>query len=306
MSFLRPVPHDARAVPRARLDPFSRWSWRTFGRRARALPDPKLEEDLGRAHWRFTPEEYRAVAIGATVVAAAGALLGALAVLFFARNALGAPLSSLLAIALVLGVPASVYAVVRDLPNSRALSRRTAISRELPAALHFVAVMSCADVPVDEIFRELAAQPLYGEVCAEAAWIVRDIDLLGVDVLSALGTAARRSPSAPCAEFLQGIVTTAESGGDLHSYFLAQADRLERERSVKARGEIDRLGTYAEAYVTIAVAFPLFLLVLLSVFTLIAGGAEGLLGYIWLTALLLIPAVEIAFGLLFRSVGADP
>lgn len=288
-----------------RLRGFSRWSWAAFGRRLRGPADPKTEEGLAQAHWRLTPDEYRGIQLGSTVLAAVAALVGTMLGLLFA-GAHVTPLFSLgLGVGLVGATAASVYVVVGDLPHSRALTRGKEIGRDLPSAVHFIAAMSCADVPVDDTFRELAAQSLYGEVAAEASWIVRDLDLLGADILSALRAAARRSPSAPLTEFLQGVVTTAESGGDLRSYFLAQADRFERERSVRARSEIERLGTYAEAYVTVAVAFPLFLLVMLAIFTLIEGSAGGLLLFVWVTALGIIPAAEIAFAFVFRSLAED-
>ena len=50
-----------------------------------------------------------------------------------------------------------------------------------------------------------------------------------------------------------------------------------------------------------AVAFPLFLLVLLTVFTLIEGTSSGLVVLVWLTAVVLIPAAEAAFALIFQS-----
>ncbi len=292
-----------RAGGGSRLTVFDRWAWKIFGRK---------EEDAGaaydaltRAHWLRTPGEFRAYALLLTVVIslAAAAVAGVVADLLFRWMS---PLG-IVGVALgCAGVAGGLgYAFVSDLPNSRALARRQGIDRHLPRALGFVAAMSCADVPLDEIFRDLAGQAIYGEVANEAAWIVRDTDLLGQDILSAVRAAVRRSPSPGWEEFLQGLVTTAESGGDLRSYFLAQADRYERDGAVRVQSQLERLGTYAEAYVTVAVAFPLFLLVILTVFTLIEGTADHLLTLVWLTALGIIPAAEIAFGVLFRRLGED-
>ena len=61
--------------------------------------------------------------------------------------------------------------------------------------MSFVSAMSSADVNIDQIFKELGRQKIYGEVAEEAAWITRDTELLGVDILTAIRNGAQRSPS---------------------------------------------------------------------------------------------------------------
>ena len=284
-----------------RLNAFERWAWAAFGPHLRPSNDARLGEALLRAHWRATAEEFRATRLG--IAAVTGAVLTALTfgVLLLPRGTFGSAID--LPVALVVGVVGALgaYAVVSLLPSSRAGDRGRAIDRSLGNAMNFLAALSCADLPVDALFRELADQGLYGEVAAEAAWIVRDCDLLGLDILSALRAGARRSPSVRWQEFLQGVVTTAESGGELRPYLLAQAERFERMEGVVARGQLERLGVLAEAYVAVAVAFPLFLLVLLTVFTLIEGSSSRLILFVWLTALLVIPAAELGFAAVFQS-----
>lgn len=288
---------------RPRLTRFDRWAGKAFGRGAGTTGT--ADDALARAHWLRTPDEFRASTLLLTTVIALAAGVASAVVADLALRSMGVLVVAGVALAAAGLAGGLGYVVVSDLPNSRALARRQGIDRHLPRALGFVAAMSCADVPLDEIFRELSHQPIYGEVASEAAWIVRDTDLLGRDILSAVRDATHRSPSPGWEEFLQGLVTTSESGGDLRSYFLAQADRYERDGMVRVQGQLERLGTYAEAYVTVAVAFPLFLLVILTVFTLIEGAANHLLTFVWLTALGIIPAAELAFGLLFRRLGED-
>lgn len=291
----------ARSDP-PRLNIFERWAWAAFGRRMKDTPSVRLADDLQRARWRITPEEFRATGVAVTVVAALALVVVALALdLVLLPASLGVLPRLLVGVTLVLGGTAGAYATFSVLPSSRSADRGRAIDRSLGPALNFVAALSCADVPVDTIFRELAEQELYGVVATEAAWIVRDCDALGLDILSALRSEARSSHSTRFQEFLQGVVTTAESGGELRPYFLGQAERFEREGSVVAQGQLERLGVFAEAYVAVAVAFPLFLLVLLTVFTLIEGTSTGLVLLVWVTALIVIPAAELGFAAIFRT-----
>ena len=284
-----------------RLGRFERWAWWTFGRRLAPSSDLRLADDLIRGHWRVTPEEFRAVRVATTLLAGAGFLALGFTLVVLLEPVLGVETAILLGIGVDALGTAGTYAFLSTLPRSRAAERGRAIDRSLGPALNFVAALSCADVTVDVIFRELASQELYGEVASEAAWIVRDCDALGLDILTALRTEARHSPSVRFQEFVQGVVTTAESGGDFRRYFLAQAERFEREGATVAQGQLERLGVFAEAYVAVAVAFPLFLLVLLTVFTLIEGTSTGLVVAVWFTALVVIPAAEVGFAAVFRS-----
>ena len=72
--------------------------------------------------------------------------------------------------------------------------------------MSFISAMASADVNIDVIFKELASQPIYGEIKNEAEWITRDTELLGIDILTAISKAAQRTPSTKFQEFLQGVV----------------------------------------------------------------------------------------------------
>lgn len=285
-----------------RLTAFQRWAWRIFGRRAERAPaDELLEQKLLQAHIGLTAPEYLAFVfagtlVGAIVSAGGGAVL---TVELLPRE----PTLVAFGLGVLLGVagPALAYLTLSLEPASRARQRGHAIDRQLGSAVNFVSAMSCADVRVDEIFRELAEQPLYGEVAEEATWIARDTDLLGIDVLTALREAARRSPSRPFQEFLQGVVATAESGGDLKPYFLNKSEQYEREGGIASQQGLERMGVFAEAFVTVAVAFPLFLIVILAVFSMIDGANPSLIVILWATVLGLIPATQLAFGVISHS-----
>jgi len=293
---------SGRGPGRPRLTAFERWAWKVFGRRAaRAPPNEALDQRLLQAHiGRTAPEHLALVSAGTLVGAAASVALGGI---LFWRLSVDEPA----ALAIVLGAlvafagTALTYLALSFEPASRARQRGEAIDRQLSSAVNFVSAMSCADVRVDEIFRELAEQPLYGEVAEEATWIARDTDLLGTDILTALHRAARRSPSRRFQEFLQGVVATTESGGDLKPYFLNKSEQYEREGAISSQQGLERMGIFAEAFVTVAVAFPLFLIVILAVFSMVDGTNPALILILWATVLGLIPAIQLAFGVISHA-----
>jgi archaeal flagellar protein FlaJ len=185
--------------------------------------------------------------------------------------------------------------VLQSAPGSKAKSRGKDIDRRISSAMSFVSAMASADVNLDAIFRELARQKVYGEVAEEAAWITRDTELLGVDILTAVRNGAARTPSKRFQDFLQGVVTTATSGGQLKPYFLVKAEQYEAENKLEMLQRVETMGLLAETYVTVVVAFPLFLVIIIAIFAIIGGGGSFLMEILWAIVGLMIPLSQFGF-----------
>jgi flagellar protein FlaJ len=278
------------------LTGFQRWCWQTFrGRVLAKPPDPSLEENLLKAHMRIRADEYMATVYGTTVVAGVALAVAGIAVyVFLSFLGLGL-LALLLALALPLGVTPLVFVVMPGHPAGVAKARGRKIDRKISAAMSFVSAMSSADVNVDQIFKELARQKIYGEVAEEAAWITRDTELLGFDILTALRNGAARSPSKRFQDFLQGVVTTATSGGQLKPYFLLKAEQYEQENKLEMLSRVETLGLLAETFVTVVVAFPLFLVIIIAIFSVIGGGGSFMIDILWVLVGLMIPMMQFGF-----------
>ena len=270
------LPAGARPV-HVKLTPFEEFSWRFMGAAAKArAPDPQLEEDLLRGHMRIRPEEYLAYVYTSTVVTVIASLIfaGILSTLVILR---GLPLLflALLPPAAIILPPLMAFGYLRGAPKGRAKDRARRIDKKITSSMNFISAMASAEVPVDLIFRELAKQKIYGEVAAEAEWITRDTELLGVDILNAIKNGAKRTPSVKMQDFLQGVVTTSTSGGQLKPYFLVKAEQFEREDKLEMRKRMETLGLLAESFVTVVVAFPLFLVVIMAIMALISKASAG-------------------------------
>jgi len=181
-------------------------------------------------------------------------------------------------------------------PASMAKKRGHKIDKRISGSMSFISAMASADVPVDVIFKELSKQTVYGEVAREAEWITRDTELLGLDILSAIRTAASRSPSSKFQDFLQGVVTTSTSGGQLKPYFLVKAEQFEKEDRLEMRKRMETLGMLAESFVTVVVAFPLFLVVIMAIMALITKGSSGfVVTLLYVVVGLMIPLSQFGF-----------
>jgi flagellar protein FlaJ len=277
------------------LTPFQQWAWRTFRNRVTAKPvDPNLDENLVKAHMRIRGDEYLAFCLAATVVAAAALTVGGIvvAIVFYSLIGIG---GIILGAILPLGGTFMVNLLLKAAPGGKARSRGKDIDKRISSAMSFVSAMASADVNIDAIFRELARQRIYGEVAEEAAWITRDTELLGVDILTALRNGAARTPSKRFQDFLQGVVTTATSGGQLKPYFLVKAEQYEQENKLELLKRVETMGLLAETFVTVVVAFPLFLVIIIAIFAIIGGGGEFLVEMLWAIVALMIPLSQAGF-----------
>ncbi len=277
------------------LTAFQRWAWRRFGARVTAQePNLLLEENLVKAHMRVRADEYLATVYATTLVtgiatAVIAAGLGALLLLH------GDVVFGSLAVLLpIIATPATFF-LLSGTPGSNAKSRGTKIDRKIGPAMSFVSAMASADVNIDQIFKELGRQKIYGEVAEEAAWISRDTELLGVDILTAIRRGAQRTPSKKFQDFLQGVVTTATSGGQLKPYFLLKAEQFEREHKLEIQQRVETMGLLAETFVTVVVAFPLFLVIIIAIFAIIGGGGAFMLDILWAIVLAMIPLSQLGF-----------
>ncbi|MCI4336805.1 MAG: type II secretion system F family protein [Thermoplasmata archaeon] len=318
----RPVRVKRGAQPtHSPLSGFQQWAWRTFRDKVTARPpDPVLEENLVKAHMRIRADEYLAQVYGTTIIATAVlAVLGILLAFLLAVPAYDSAASAAMAagtstsfgsvvinaplvfvgIALAVLLPIAGWFMIppllRGAPGSRAKSRGRQIDLRISQAMSFVSAMASADVNIDAIFKELATQTIYGEVAGEAAWITRDTELLGVDILTAIKNGAIRTPSKRFQDFLQGVVTTATSGGQLKPYFLTKAEQYERENKLEMLQRVETMGLLAETFVTVVVAFPLFLVIIIAIFAIIGGGGAFMITVLWLIVGGMIPVSQAGF-----------
>jgi len=116
-------------------------------------------------------------------------------------------------------IPIVIGMVYIQLPTSKAKSRGKNIDRHLPYVANFVNTMSAAGISPSEIFGTLAGIELYGEVQKEAKKITTEIELMGIDMITALKNAIVISPSKKFKEFIQGIIGVVQSGSELAPYF---------------------------------------------------------------------------------------
>lgn len=264
------------------------------GRRERYA---KLREDLLRARIFVPVERWLSKAVFYSIIAAVGVVAGYIIMKYLILSLLSEFSLGLidLLVSTFFAVIAfvSTYSGFRVYPRIRAWERKGKINLNLPYAIGYISAMASIGVYPYTIFKKLSeADETYGEVSNELKLLVRDVELLGFDFITALKKLIATTPSVKMRSFLQGAVTTALSGGEMGTYFINTATEYMEERRKEYEQFIDTLGIFAEFYVIGMVAAPLLLVVVLSIMVFLGGASlEGLGAIIYLV----IPLGSLAF-----------
>jgi flagellar protein FlaJ len=206
----------------------------------------------------------------------------------------GLPVLALL-FALGLTSVGAIYGWAFQGPRVKAYMRGERIDEQLPFAVNYMASMAKADVTPEQIVDNLSRQPVYGEVTAEAQRIRRDVEGLNLDLVTALQRASDRAPSPTFHDFLQGFMMAVSAGGSLEGFLDTKAEQFMANLSQDQEAFLETLGVVAESYVTVVLAGPLFVIVLLTVLVLF-GAADTFsldLGYVLM--LLIVPLANVGF-----------
>ncbi len=197
-------------------------------------------------------------------------------------------------------IPYGAYKYNKGGAAREAKRRGDMIEKYLPYAASYTAAMSAANATPGKIFRSLAMnKEIYGDVADDAAMIYRDITLLGYDLISAMKLSVDRAASVWLTEFFQGMVGTLTAGGQLKLFFLNRAEHYMRENRTRLGVFLESIALLAESYIVVAVAMPLFLIVMLVIMFWVSGsGAQMSEGMLYGIVLGFIPMIHVAYAIL--------
>jgi flagellar protein FlaJ len=192
----------------------------------------------------------------------------------------------------------AVYKTFLLYPAIMAGDRKRNIDTLLPYAVNYMSAMSGAGVLPVDLFRSLANNSIYGQVSVEFRYLVRDLEVLGYDLVTAMKNLSATTPSVMLQDFLQGAITVVTSGGQVETYFQVKAGQYLQENRQNQKEFLETLGLLGETYVTAFVAGPLFLIVVMSIMS-IMGSAQMVFLYLIIYAL--IPVGSIMYVILISS-----
>ncbi len=252
-----------------------------------------LRPSLLRSGRKISFEAYVSlVFLTATIAFGCGTLVSLVIGIVFSANLL--PML-LLGFGVGLLAAAVTFGVTYAYPSIAADGRKRQLDEELSYSISHMAILASAGLQPERVMRSLAEGETKSVIAEESSTIIRDIDLLGQDLLGAMSAARERSPSKYFGDFLEGFIATTRSGGDLKKYLLSSATELMEIRRIMGKQLVDTLGMLAEMYVSMLVVFPLILLIMFSVMGLVGGnvGGFGVFTIVALVTYALIPLLAI-------------
>ena len=145
------------------------------------------------------------------------------------------------------------------------------IEELLPDAIMHLSTLSTTGLPYYKMFKIMSLIEEYGEVTKVFKRISTNVEVYGMDFLEALKEEADKTPSPHLKEVFYGILTVIKSGGDMSAFLLNKAHDLMRLKEQKEKEYVDTLSMIAELYVTLLIAGPLMVIIILSVIGMIAS-----------------------------------
>ena len=132
------------------------------------------------------------------------------------------------------------------------------------ASMH-MATIAGTGVPSFMIFEMMGNFPEYGEISKECKRISRNIRFFGYDMMTTLSETAARTPSTSFKDLLWGLVSVIRTGGDSRRFLVEKSRQyLDKQKNVE-REYLENLSIMAELYITLFVAGPVLLVIMLTI-----------------------------------------
>lgn len=272
----------------------SKLAFQIFGRWVRKRKYGMLQRELRRAGMAISADLYVCTAMLSALMAFIGIIVMGIT---FALLFMGA-LSPLVLAVIFIFAPVIGFVAYRFLlfyPGMIAKNRAYKIDLTLPNTIGFIHAMSRSGANVVDIFRELSTRPDAGELRNEARVLMRDVEYLGHDPLTALRNLAQSTPSRRFKEFLEVLTPIAETGGDMTAYFASKWTEYQEDARADQGKFVSTLELYSELYITLIMLMPLLMLLVFALLGPMGGFSNT---WLYLVAYIMIPVGAVAFMIL--------
>jgi len=167
------------------------------------------------------------------------------------------------------------FGLLQMIPAIRVKNRSAKLIEEIPHFIGYMSTLATSGLTLEGIFKAIAKEDTDEDIVKDARFIVRNIDILGMDLISAIKDLVHRTPSGPYSELLEGAIVTVQSGGDLKEYFNATAKVQLEEKKMLMQKTTESLGSVAEIYTILLIVFPLLAVIMLSIMGIMSPSLAG-------------------------------
>jgi archaellum biogenesis protein FlaJ (TadC family) len=149
------------------------------------------------------------------------------------------------------------------------------IERNLVYITNYLAIMESGGATSEEMFTSLAKVGNVFGIEQSGEHVMRSVDLLGKDIIAAMDYESTRTPSREYGGFLQGFIATVHKGGDLKAYLASMSEKQIENRKRLLNRLVTKMNFMAEVFIIAIVAFPIVMMVLLTVMESVGGQVLG-------------------------------
>ncbi len=234
-----------------------------------------LKNKLEKAKIRIYPETYISLMLLLAVMTIPVSVAAGLIFYFF----------GFMPMLFLLPFPLYILVAFLFIPMNKASDRATGLEREMPFAAAYISVMASGGIAPYTSFKRLSGVDLMPAMQGEAREILKDVEIFGVDPLSALEIAARKNPLDIFSDFLSGYASTVIIGGDIGHFLERKAEDIFKTRALRVKAAAERLGMLLETFIIVMVMMSLCFYILFSVDAIYSTGASLYSGIILYTYL---------------------
>ena len=260
-----------------RIEPWV-YSYRLLGKAVKPLLPhfEDLHNSLREAGVKISFSAYVSMMLFSSILAFTASLI-ILPLAFFILNVPLNPTSGILVLLISLSSGIITLLVIYSYPKVKASARKNPIELNLTYILNFFTLLSSSNVPPRSIFRALASIGTLKSVQKEFRDIVRDVEIFGRDLLSAIVDNMKYTPSKSLRDILNGYVATIRTGGDPTEFLRLSTENAMKDRMIKLDRMLESLSALAEIYIMVLVAMPLLFVVMFATFGMLGGESSGMM-----------------------------
>ncbi len=194
----------------------------------------------------------------------------------------------------------TVFGLIYSLPYFQADTRHVCIDKSMLSSVTYMYALTKGGMSIYDVFRSLSTYThIFGASSEEISYIVRDMDYLGKDFISALTSAKERTPSELFKDFIDGLILVSSSKA-IVEYIKNKSEQYQNMAELANKNFLKRLDVLAEVYVTVMVAGPLFIMTTLVVLQLLRPASAQIL---YLLIYVVTPLATLLFLVLLDTVG---
>jgi flagellar protein FlaJ len=202
-----------------------------------------------------------------------GAIMGFVVSQFI--NIQPAVIGMLLPIISGLALMGMTFGILQMIPPIRVKNRAAKLLEEIPHFIGYMSTLATSGLSLEDIFKAISKEETDEDIVKDSRFIVRNIEILGMDLVTAIKDLINRTPSGPYSELLEGAIVTTQSGGDLKEYFNATAKVQLEEKKMLLQKTTESLGSVAEIYTILLIVFPLLAVIMLSIMGIMSPDLAG-------------------------------